>query len=60
MPFPFEIATDDVKMNAILVTVDSNTRKAEHIERIRIDAQAEDKTTYDSDDGKPEYFNNNF
>jgi len=58
MPFPFEIATDDVKMNAILVTVDSNTKKAERIERIRIDAELQDATGYDTDDGKPEYFNN--
>ena len=58
MPFPFEIATDDVKMNAILVTVDSNTKKAERIERIRVDAELQDATGYDTDDGKPEYFNN--
>ncbi|MBC8469464.1 MAG: TIGR00282 family metallophosphoesterase [Planctomycetes bacterium] len=62
MPFPFEIATGDVKMSAILATIDSNTKRAEHIERIRIDAEAEaeDKTIYDSDDGRPEYLNNNF
>jgi len=60
MPVPFEIATGDVKMDAILVTVDSNTKQAERIERIRIDAESEDATRYDSDDGKPEYFNNNF
>ncbi len=60
MPVPFEIATGDVKMNAIMVAVDSNSKKAEHIERIRIDAEEEDTTRYDSDDGKPEYFNNNF
>ncbi|MHC4388130.1 MAG: TIGR00282 family metallophosphoesterase [Planctomycetota bacterium] len=58
MPFPFEVATDDIKMNAILVTVDSNSKKAERIERIRIDAEVKDSTVYDSDDGKPEYFNN--
>jgi metallophosphoesterase (TIGR00282 family) len=58
MPFPFEIATDDVKMNAILVTVDSNSKKAERIERIRIDAESKDSTRYDSDDGRPEYSNN--
>ena len=60
MPVPFEVATGDVKMNGILVTVDSNSRKAEHIERIRINAEAEtaDATRYDSDDGKPEYYNN--
>ena len=60
MPFPFEIATGDVKLDAILVTVDSGTKKAEHIERIRIDAETEESKSYDSDDGKPEYFNNNF
>ncbi len=60
MPFPFEIATGDVRMNAVLVTIDGNTGKAERIERIRVDAETEDATTYDSDDGKPEYFNSNF
>jgi len=60
MPVPFEIATEDVKMNGIVVTVDSNTRRAERIERIRIDAQTEDTTRYDSDDGRPEYYNNAF
>ena len=60
MPFPFDIATGDVKMNTIVVTIDSNTKKAERIERIRVETEAKDTTTYDSDDGKPEYFNNNF
>lgn len=63
MPFPFEIATGDLKMNGILVTIDSTTKKAEHIERIKIDAPdsgGTDSTGYDSDDGKPEYFNNTF
>ena len=60
MPYPFEIATGEVKMNGVLVTVDSNTRKAEHIERIRIDTETEDTKTYDSDDGKPDYLNNSF
>lgn len=58
MPFPFEIATGDVKMGAILVTVDSNTKKAEQIKRIQINADGEDVTRYDSDDGKPEHLNN--
>ncbi len=60
MPFPFDIATGDVKISAILVTVDSNTKKAESIRRIRIDAETKEATGYDSDDGKPEYLNNNF
>ncbi len=60
MPYPFEIATGDVKMNGALVTVDSNTKKAEHIERVSVATETKDTKTYDSDDGKPEYLNNNF
>ncbi len=60
MPAPFEIATGDVRINAILVTVDSNSKKAERIERVRVDADSVDATNYDSDDGKPEYFGNGF
>jgi metallophosphoesterase (TIGR00282 family) len=60
MPFPYEVATADVKLSAIVVTVDSVTKKAERIERIMTSADWEDTTNYDSDDGKPEYFNNNF
>jgi metallophosphoesterase (TIGR00282 family) len=60
MPYPFQIATADVKMNGILVTIDSSTKKAERIERICVSADTEDARIYDSDDGKPEYFNNNF
>ncbi|OHB66414.1 MAG: metallophosphoesterase [Planctomycetes bacterium RBG_13_62_9] len=57
MPVPFEIATGDVRMNGILVTVDSATKRAEHIERICVKSEVEDATHYDSDDGRPEYFN---
>jgi metallophosphoesterase (TIGR00282 family) len=57
-PFPFEVASDDVRINGILVTVDSNTKKAEHIERINVAADFEDKKTIDADDGRPEHFNN--
>jgi metallophosphoesterase (TIGR00282 family) len=60
MPFPFEVATDDVRINGILVTIDSSTKKAERIERIKICAETEEPINYDSDDGKPEHFNNNF
>jgi calcineurin-like phosphoesterase len=60
MPFPFEIATGDVKISSILVTVDSNTKRAEHIERVMIEAETEDSKIYDQDDGRPEYLNNNF
>jgi hypothetical protein len=60
MPFSFEIATGNVQMNGILVTVDSHTKKAEHIERIRVGAEMEDSMNYDNDDGRPEHFSNNF
>jgi len=60
MPVPFEVATGNVKINAILITVDSSTKKAERIERISVSAEKEETTSYDSDDGKPEYYNSNF
>jgi metallophosphoesterase (TIGR00282 family) len=60
MPFPFQIATGNVQMNSILVTIDSNSKKAERIERIKVDAESDDSKNYDSDDGRPEYFNDNF
>ncbi len=60
MPLPFEIATGDVRLNAVLVTVDSTTGHAERIERIRVDAEFEDEVNYDRDDGSPEALNNNF
>lgn len=60
MPVPFEIATSDVKINGVLVTVDSHSKHAERIERVRTDAEVEDTTRYDSDDGRPEYYNNAF
>ncbi len=58
MPIPFEVATDDVKINGVLVTVDSSTKQAERIERIKVDSDLRESTSYDSDDGKPEHFNN--
>jgi len=60
MPVPFEIATSNVQMNAIMITVDSATKKAEHIERITVRHEQEEPVSYDSDDGKPQYFNNGF
>ncbi len=60
MPVPFEIATDDVKIKGIIVTIDSHSKQADRIERFSFDAQTTDAKQYDSDDGKPEYFNNQF
>ena len=58
MPYPFEVATGDIRLNAILVTVDSSSKSAERIERVRIDADFKEEKNYDQDDGKPEYYNN--
>lgn len=37
MPSPFDVATEDPRMCGVLVTVDSDTGRASHIERIRVD-----------------------
>jgi len=57
MPIPFEIATGDVKLNAVLVAINTQTKQAEHIERLCVTSDVEDAARYDSDDGRPEYFN---
>ena len=54
MPFPFEIATGDVRMSGIIVTVDSNTKQADSIERIQITEETSTEENYDSDDGRSE------
>jgi 2',3'-cyclic-nucleotide 2'-phosphodiesterase len=55
MPCPFEIATEDVRLNGILVTIDSGTKKTEKISRFEFKDTSSDSANYDSDDGKPEY-----
>jgi metallophosphoesterase (TIGR00282 family) len=57
MPVPFDIADNDVKLNGILISVDSNTKKTERIERICVTEHYEEQPAYDTDDGKPEYYN---
>jgi metallophosphoesterase (TIGR00282 family) len=57
MPCPFEIATGDVRMSAILVTVDSTTKCAESIERIQVSQAGDEQISYDSDDGKRNHHN---
>ncbi|MBN1788365.1 MAG: TIGR00282 family metallophosphoesterase [Sedimentisphaerales bacterium] len=59
MPCPFEIATDDLRLNGIIVTIEDSTKKAEKISRLEVKDQNADSISYDSDDGKPEY-NNGF
>lgn len=57
MPCPFEVATRDVRMSSVLVSIDSNTKCAESIERIQIAEVTDEVISYDSDDGKPEFYN---
>jgi metallophosphoesterase (TIGR00282 family) len=57
MPYPYEVATGDVRMNACLVEVNGDTKKAEKIERIMIKADNDERLGYDEDDGRPEYLN---
>lgn len=59
MPCPFEIATEDVRLNGIIVTIDSGTKKAEKISRFEFKDNSTDTASYDSDDGRPD-FNNGF
>lgn len=61
MPFPFDLASGDVRINAIIVSVDSNTKTASSIERIVLaDQSVQDGIAYDSDDGKPERNHENY
>jgi metallophosphoesterase (TIGR00282 family) len=57
MPYSYEVATSDVRMDAVLVEVDTNTKKAGKIERVTIKSDSEDNANLDADDGKAEYFN---
>ncbi|MBU1260068.1 MAG: TIGR00282 family metallophosphoesterase [Planctomycetes bacterium] len=55
MPCPFEIATEDLRLNGIVITVDSNTKKTDKISRLEVKDRDSDSIGYDSDDGKPDY-----
>lgn len=56
-PCSFGIATHDVRLDGIIVTVDSNSKRAERIERVQIFDDAEDGQAYDNDEGRGESFN---
>jgi len=60
MPYPFAVATGDVRINSIVLTIDSATGRAERIKRLRIDVETTDARNYDSDDGKHQNFNSHF
>ncbi|MBK8269469.1 MAG: TIGR00282 family metallophosphoesterase [Planctomycetes bacterium] len=40
LPTPFDVATDDARLSGILVKVDSDTGRASHIERVRVDEKS--------------------
>jgi hypothetical protein len=46
-----------VRMTGIVVTVDTQSRQAERIERLQVSHGEPGGPSYDSDDGRPEYFN---
>ena len=51
MPFAYSIASKDLRVNGVLVTVDSRSGKATSIERIRVDSEMTENIIYDQDDG---------
>jgi metallophosphoesterase (TIGR00282 family) len=57
MPCPFEVATDDLRINGIIVTIDSSTKKAEKIQRLEFKSPNSDNVGYDADDGRPDFSN---
>jgi len=53
MPYAYSIATGDIRLTGILVTVASVTGKASRIERICVKGTASVSAGYDESDGKP-------
>ena len=54
MPYPFSIATEDVRMNAVVVTVDSHTGRASAIERLCVCGEHREPGVYEQADGRPD------
>jgi metallophosphoesterase (TIGR00282 family) len=57
MPQAYSVATGDVRINGIVVTVDALTGRASEIKRICIKGVTDNQPAYDSDDGKANYHN---
>lgn len=57
MPYTYAVATGDVRVSGVIMTIDSNSQKAESIRRISISDQV-DNQNYDSDDGQPGHYDN--
>ncbi|MBN2063625.1 MAG: TIGR00282 family metallophosphoesterase [Sedimentisphaerales bacterium] len=60
MPYSYSIATRDLRINGVLVTVDSHTGKTLKIERMRVDSDMVDNIIYDQDDGSASRVNCGF
>ena len=54
MPTVYELATGDLRINGLLVQVDSATGKAERVERICITQDGAEESAHDTDNGKVE------
>ncbi|MCP4711483.1 MAG: TIGR00282 family metallophosphoesterase [Planctomycetes bacterium] len=52
MPYVYNVATGDVRINGIVVTVDDTTGRTSEIKRICIKGSSQDQPAYDADDGK--------
>ncbi len=52
MPFPYSIASGDLRMNGIIASVDSISGKTTAIERIRIECDYDNGPVVDQDDGR--------
>ena len=66
LPYPYSLATNDLRINGVIVTVEAGgakTGSACKIERIRLTETDEQKKiiqpSYDNDDGKPINYSNN-
>ncbi|MCK5269371.1 MAG: TIGR00282 family metallophosphoesterase [Sedimentisphaerales bacterium] len=60
MPCPYSLATDDVRINGVIVTVESsgaNAGRAQDIKRLCVKSNTDQGAPYDSSDGKPNYNN---
>jgi len=55
MPYPYSIANQDIRLNGIIVTVDSHTGHALDIKRISVKETNFPDSAYDQNDGKPNH-----
>ncbi|MBN1435657.1 MAG: TIGR00282 family metallophosphoesterase [Sedimentisphaerales bacterium] len=58
MPYMYSVATGDIRMNGVIVTVESNTGRARDIERICVKLENPQQVPYDNADGRPDKYSN--